>query len=169
VLRVNLDTLSLLFYFILFGKVRSLMSNLSARERMKVACLHYAVSTGLDEEEMVRLFKTASYLLRHPDEEVRLKEAMTKEGGWLGTLGSLGLGGALLALLFGGVGTAATGNILGRTASNIYHGQAPSGDEFRLTDEIAAYKRNTDEVVARMKDNKEKEALRSKPSAHRMF
>jgi hypothetical protein len=139
-------------------------NNLTLRDRMKVACLNCAISAGLNEEEMIHLFTTGAKMLRESQDG-----DLSKEAGVLGTLVGGGVGLAALAALFGGLGIAALGNTVGRTAGDLVAGQSPSGDELRLTDEIASYERNTDEVLARIKDRKAKEALRSKPSVRRMF
>jgi hypothetical protein len=144
-------------------------NNLSLQDRMKVACLNYAVSTGLDEDGMTALFKYAAGMIRQAkniDEVTSMpKEAFLDPIALAKTLGLLGAAG----LVGGGLLTAGVGNVLGRTASDIVAGQTPSGDELRTVDEIAAYDRNTDEVLTRIKERRAKDALRSKPSVRRMF
>jgi hypothetical protein len=140
--------------------------NLTFRERLKVACLDAAVSAGLTEDQMIEVFASGAAEIRRSGVDGLVREAsMCKDAGWpalLAGLAAAGLIGIPLA-------SALAGRYTGAAAGDIYHGQVPTGDEFRLTDEIALYDKNSREILDRLKDKKEKDARRSKPSVRRMF
>jgi hypothetical protein len=142
-------------------------ATLTHRDKIKAACLNYLIECGCAEEEMTDFFKQASAAIRaavKPEGVKAIKEA--------GIIGTSAMTAALLALLGIAVPSAAgaaLGNQLGTTAGNIQAGQVPTEAQLELTDELAAYERNTDEILSRMNRRKEKEALRSKPSVRRMF
>jgi len=143
----------------------------SFRDRVKVACLQACIQQGLNEEEMILLFKTAASNLRMQ------KDASDgpKPSSWVNA-GKSALAAAKVLSLLGiatlpvaAVAGAAPAYVAGRTAANMSVGRLPSPEEIKLTDEIAAYDKVKDEVNQRIRSDEEEQKKRNKPSVRRMF
>jgi len=132
------------------------------RERVKFACLLRCIDAGLDEQGMIATLREATCRLRS-------KSMKTAALGWAApTLSSLGYL-ALLGVPASALGSAALGNIAGRTARNVTIGRLPSPEELKLIDEIAAYHRTADEVQARTEDAMTERKRDAKPSVRRLL
>ena len=136
--------------------------SLTFRDRVKFACLLRCIDAGLNEQEMIATFRATTHRLRSEP----LKTAAL---GWAGpTLSSLGYL-ALLGIPGSALGSAALGNIAGRTARNVAIGRLPSPEELKLIDEIAAYHRTADEMRVRTEDAMEERKRTVKPSVRRLL
>jgi len=140
---------------------------LTFRDRIKVACLQSCIDAGLDEEQMIGAFQTAT---------AHIRSGGIKEAGLVGpplsilkSLGSLGVLGLGLGIPVAGLGAAALGNIGGNAARNIAVGRLPSPDEIKTLDEIAALNRTRDEVHGRLTDAEAEKKRKAKPSVRKMF
>ena len=132
------------------------------RDRVKFACLLRCIDAGLDEREMIAMFRDATRRLRS-------EPMKTAAFGWAApTLSSLGYL-ALLGVPAAALGSAALGNIAGRTARNVSIGRLPSPEELKLIDEIATYHRTADEVRARTEDAQAERKRDAKPSVRRLL
>jgi hypothetical protein len=137
---------------------------LSLRDSIKVACLDFAVSQGLDEDGMINLFQRATVLLQDADQN----RNAVKTGGVGAALWAL-LGAGLLPIALASAGAAGLSHVAGQTVGDAVYGQVPTDAQFKMTDELAAYERNTDEILERIKQRKARDAAKSKPSVRRMF
>lgn len=98
---------------------------------------------------------------------------MRKEAGVGTTLIGGGLTAAALlstaALLGIPMLSGSIGYAVGQGARNAREGTAPTIDELKQTDEIAAYKKNTQDIYKRVLVNRAKENDEKKKSVRRMF
>lgn len=138
------------------------MPRFTFRDRIKTACLQCCVEAGMDEEEIVNVFRQA--ISRLKTEGVK-----TASLGWLSpaakSVGTL----AMLGIPVAAIGSAALGNVAGTTLKNVEIGRVPSTEELKLLDEIAVLKRNADEILRRTEENEKERKTRSKPSVRRLF
>lgn len=135
---------------------------LTFRDRVKVACLVRCIDAGMDESEMIAVLRDSTQRIKRDGAKAASLNWVRPAASTLGWMAMLGVPAV-------GLSSAALGNIAGRTAKNIEVGRLPTTEEIKLLDEIAAYRRTTDEIKRRTEENEEDQKRRSKPSVRRMF
>jgi hypothetical protein len=142
------------------------------RNRIKLACLAYAVEQGLSPGEMVLCFRQAAEKVRM-QKSAELDISSLNAGNLLPAIVKSPLtwgllGGGLLAPLVMGPG-GRIGYTVGQMAQSAQHGRTPSPSEVQEVDMAIQYLRQAEEIEKRMTRNEAKKKEKSVPSVRRMF
>lgn len=132
------------------------------REKIKQFCIQHVKTAGLTDDQAADLFMKAA-------EQARTCKTAV---GVLATLlggGALATGGLAASLIVPPIVSGNIGYAVGQGIRNAQTGVAPSIDELKKTDEIAAYKRNIAEIYKRVIEKKLKAEEEQKKSVRRMF